>query len=31
MRKLRELLELIFLAMDLYGLIDWVISFIKNI
>jgi hypothetical protein len=31
MRKLREFLELIFMVMDLYGLIDMVIGFIKNI
>lgn len=30
MRKLRELLELIFTMMDLYGLIDLVIDFIRN-
>ena len=31
MRKLRDLLEWIFIAMDLYGLIDMVINFIKSI
>ena len=31
MRKLRELLEWIFLAMDLYGLIDLVINTIINL
>ena len=31
MRKLRELLEWIFLAMDLYGLIDLVINAINNL
>lgn len=30
MRKLRELLEWILIAMDLYGLIDMVINFIKQ-
>lgn len=31
MRKLRELLEWIFIAMDLYGLIELVIDFIKQL
>lgn len=31
MRKLRDLLEWIFIAMDLYVLIDMVINFIKSI
>lgn len=31
MRKLRELLEWIFIAMDLYGLFDMIIDFIKSI
>jgi len=31
MRKLRDLLEWIFIAIDLYGLIDMVINFIKSI
>lgn len=30
MRKLKELLEWILLAMDLYGLFDQLISFISN-
>jgi hypothetical protein len=30
MRMLKELLELIFFAIDLYGLIEWVINFIGN-
>lgn len=30
MRKLRELLEWIFVAIDLYGLIEMVIDFIKK-
>ncbi len=30
MRKLRELLEWIFVAIDLYGLIAMVIDFIKK-
>ncbi len=29
MRKLRDLLEWIFMAMDLYDLIDLIINFIK--
>ena len=31
MRKLRELLEWIFIAIDLYGLIEMLINFIKNL
>lgn len=31
MRKLQQLLEWIFVMMDLYGLIDTLISFIKNL
>lgn len=31
MRKLRELLEWIFIALDLYGLIELVIDFIKQL
>ena len=30
MRKLRELLEWIFIAMDVYALIDMVIDFIQK-
>jgi hypothetical protein len=30
MRKLRELLELILTMIDLYGLIEWAINFIRN-
>jgi hypothetical protein len=31
MRKLRELLEWIFIALDLYGLIEMLIDFIKQL
>ncbi len=30
MRKLKELLEWILLSIDLYGLIEWLISFISK-
>lgn len=31
MRILRELLEWIFIAMDLYGLIEMLVNFIKSL
>lgn len=31
MRKLRELLEWVFIALDLYGLIEMLIDFIKQL